>query len=118
MLERLTMIKCASAESTRTLKRYCFAQSALENNYIEPLINDNTGLIEDDLPAVLVYPNTNYGKVQSKEVKQKETEVLSTSFDTADPIVVLFPGYCYGNLLFDRTTIGDWSNHYLVYEGF
>ena len=68
----------------------CHAQNALENKYIEPMINEDTGLIEDDLPTVLTYLDTNYGKVLSEEVKQKESEVLSTSFNPADPIVVLF----------------------------
>ena len=49
------------------------AQNALENKYIEPLINDNTGLIEDDLPMVLVYLDTNYRKFLSEEVKQKDS---------------------------------------------
>ena len=66
------------------------AQNALENKYTEPLINDNMGLIEDDLPTILAYLDTNYGKVPSEEVKQKESEVLSTSFNPADPMVVLF----------------------------
>ena len=45
------------------------AQNALELKYIEPLINEDTGLIEDDLPTVLAYLDTNYGKVLSEEVK-------------------------------------------------
>ena len=35
------------------------AQNTLENKYIELLINDDTGLIEDDLPTVLAYLDTN-----------------------------------------------------------
>ena len=54
------------------------------------MINKDTGLIEDDLPTVLAHLDTNYGKFPSEEVKQKELEVLSTSFNPADPMVVLF----------------------------
>ena len=65
-------------------------QNALDHKYIEPLLNDDTGLIEDDLPTVLEYLDTNYGKVPSEEVKQKESEVLAMSFNPADPMVALY----------------------------
>jgi hypothetical protein len=66
------------------------AQNAVEEKYIEHLINDDTGLIEDDIPDVLDYLFTNYGKVTSEEVKEKETEVLNISFNPADPMVTLY----------------------------
>ena len=66
------------------------AQNALEAKWIEPLINEDTGLIEDDLPTLLAYLDANYGVVQSEEVKQKESEVLSTSFNPSEPLIVLF----------------------------
>ena len=62
-------------------------QNALEHKYIEPLINEDTGLVEQDLPSVLQYLDTNYGKVSSEEVKSKESEVLKFSFNPADPMV-------------------------------
>ena len=65
-------------------------QNALEHKYIEPLLNDDTGLIELDLPAVLKYLDENYGKVPSEEVKNLESEVLSLSFNPADPMVMLY----------------------------
>ena len=43
----------------RALLRY--TENALEFNYIEPLLNDDTGLIEDDFPTVLQYLDKNYG---------------------------------------------------------
>ena len=69
--------ECKNAE--RALLHH--TQNALELKYIEPLLNNNTGLIEDELPTVLRYLDQNYGKVQSEEVKQKEDEVLSLSFN-------------------------------------
>ena len=65
-------------------------QNTLKHKYIEPLLNDNTGLIKDDLPTVLTYLNTNYGKFPSEKVKQKESEVLSMYFNPADPMVVFY----------------------------
>ena len=62
----------------------------LQFKHKELLLNGNTGLIEDDLPTVLQYLDKNYGKVQSKEVKQKEGAVLSLSFNPADHMVTLY----------------------------
>jgi len=66
------------------------AQNALEPKWIAPLINEDTGLIEDDLPTVCAYLDANYGVVQSEEVKEKESEVLSTSFNPSEPLIVIF----------------------------
>ena len=68
----------------------CHTQNALEHKYIEPLINEDTGLVELDFPSVLQYLDTNYGRVSSEEVKSKESKVLNISFNPDDPIVVLF----------------------------
>ena len=65
-------------------------QNAIEEQYIEHLVDDDTGLIEQDIPTVLEYLLTNYGKVPSEEVKQKEAEVLSFSFNPSDPMVLLY----------------------------
>ena len=66
-----------------------YTQNALEPKWIAPLINEDTGLIEDDLPTICAYLDTNYGVVQSEEVKEKESEVLSTSFNPSEPLIVL-----------------------------
>ena len=42
------------------------------------------------MPTVLQYLDKNFGKVQSEEVKQKEAEVLSLSFNPADPMFTLY----------------------------
>ena len=62
----------------------------MEHKYIKPLINKDTGEIELDFPAVLQYLDTNYGRVASEEVKNKESKVLNISFNPADPMVMLF----------------------------
>ena len=38
-------------------------QTALEEKYLEAMVDDDTGLIEDDIPTVLEYLFTTYGKV-------------------------------------------------------
>mmetsp|Transcript_14780 Transcript_14780/g.21115 ORF Transcript_14780/g.21115 Transcript_14780/m.21115 type:complete len:393 (+) Transcript_14780:111-1289(+) len=65
-------------------------QGAIEDRYIEHLTNDDTGLIDDDIPTVLDYLLANYGKVSLEEVKEKEAEVLSITFNPADPMVTIY----------------------------
>ena len=50
----------------------------------------DTGLIEDGIPKVLDSLFTSYGKVQSKEIKSKEAEVLNLTFNPADLMVTLY----------------------------
>ena len=47
-------------------------QTALEEKYLEAMVDDDTGLIEDDIPTVLDYLFTTYGKVTAEEVKIKK----------------------------------------------
>ena len=65
-------------------------QTALEEKYLEAMVDDDTGLIEDDIPTVLDYLFTTYGKVTAEEVKNKEAEVLSITFNPADPLVTIY----------------------------
>ena len=64
--------------------------TAIEAKYIDNLKNPDTDLIEDDIPTVLQYLFNNYGKVPTRIVKEKETEVLSTPFVPSDPMVTIF----------------------------
>ena len=54
------------------------------------MVNEDTGLIEDNIPIVLEYLFTNYGKLMSKEVKQMEIEVLLLSFNPVDHMVTIY----------------------------
>ena len=53
-------------------------------------MDNDTGLIEDDIPTVLDYLFTTYGKVTAEEVNNKEAEVLNISFNPADPLVTIY----------------------------
>ena len=64
--------------------------TALDDKYIEHIVDYDTGLIEDNIPAVLNSSFTNYGKVQSEEVKSKKVEVLNLTFNPADSMVSLY----------------------------
>ena len=65
-------------------------QTAVEDNFLEFMIDDDTGLIELDIPTVLDYLFANYGKVTSVEVKEAESEVLNLSFNPSDPLITIF----------------------------
>jgi hypothetical protein len=64
--------------------------TAIDDKYIDHLVDDDTGLLEEDIPTVLEYLFSNYGKIPSEEVKEKEAEVLTLSFNPADPMVLLY----------------------------
>ena len=63
---------------------------AVEPKYIDFLKNEHTDLIEEDIPTVLEYLFSNYGKVPTRQVKEKEQEVLSTPFVPSDPMITIF----------------------------
>ena len=65
-------------------------QNALEEKFIKHMVDEDTGLTEDDIQTVLEYLLSNYGKVPSEEVKKKEAGALNISFNPADPMVLLF----------------------------
>ena len=64
-------------------------QEAIEDCYIEPLVNEYTNLLTHDIPAVLEYLTYNFGKVRSEEVTEKETEVMAMSWQPQDSLVLL-----------------------------
>ena len=64
--------------------------TALYDKYIKHLVHYDTGLIDDNMPMVLDSLFTNYGKVQSEEVKSKEAEVITLTFIPADLMATLY----------------------------
>jgi hypothetical protein len=75
-------------EVERALLRHI--TTAVESKYIDSLKNDDTDLIEEDIPSVLSYLFSNYGKVPTRVVKEKEQEVLTTSFVPSDPMITIY----------------------------
>ena len=78
--------KCKNVE--KALQRHI--QDAIEDKYLESLIDEDTQLIQADIPTVLAYLFDTYGKVPSEEVKQRETEIRTMTFHPADPMILLF----------------------------
>ena len=75
-------------EVEKALLRHITA--AVESKYIDSLKNEDTDLVEDDIPTVLEYLFSSYGKVPTREVKEKEVEVLATPFVPSDPMVTIY----------------------------
>ena len=65
-------------------------RTVLDNAYIKHLVDYDTYFIEEDIQTILDSLFTNYGKVQSEEVKSKEAEVINLTFNTADHMVTLY----------------------------
>ena len=68
----------------------CHIQDTMEDKYLKSLINEDTQLINKDIPDVLKYLFDTYGKIPSKEVKQKEIKIRATQFHPAYPMILLF----------------------------
>ena len=64
-------------------------QDAVEDKYIESLVDEYTNLLIGDVPLILDYLFYNYGKVRSEEVTQKDNEVMTMTWQPTDPIVLL-----------------------------
>ena len=78
--------ECKNVE--KALQRHI--QDAIEHKYIAPLVDDDTQLIHEDIPTVLDYLDTNYGRVPTEEVKQKEQEIRTMTYHPADPLILLY----------------------------
>ena len=65
-------------------------QDAIKDKYLESLVNKDTQLIQDEIPTLLQFLFNAYGKVPSEEGKQKETELIITAFNPADPMIILY----------------------------
>lgn len=78
-------LECKNVE--KALLRHI--QDAIEDKFIEPLVDPYTNLLTGDVPSILEYLNYNYGKVRSEEVTQKDNEVMTMSWQPTDPLVLL-----------------------------
>ena len=78
--------ECKNVE--KALQRH--VQDAIEDKYLESLVDKETQLIQEDIPTVLQFLFNAYRKIPSKEVKQKETDLRTTAFNPADTMIILY----------------------------
>lgn len=78
--------QCRNVE--KALQRHI--QDAIEDKYLESMVDEDMQLINEDIPTVLTYLFDTYGKIPSEEVKQKESEIRTMIFHPADPMILLF----------------------------
>ena len=46
-------------------------QEAIDDKHIEPLVDDRTNLLTDEIPTIMKYLACNCGKVRSEDVSEK-----------------------------------------------
>ena len=85
-VQKKSYYECKNVE--KALQRHI--QDAIEEKYLESLVNEDTQLLQEDVPTVLEYLFDTYGKIPSEEVKQKETDIRALTFQPADPMILLF----------------------------
>ena len=78
--------ECQNIE--KALQRHI--QDAIEDKYLEHLIDEDTQLIHEDIPDILDYLMENYGRVRSEEVTEQYETIRKMSFHPADPMITLF----------------------------
>ena len=64
-------------------------QDAIEDKQIELLVNKCDNLLTVHMPAMFECLSHNHSKVRSKEVTQKDNEVMAMTWQPTDPIVLL-----------------------------
>ena len=84
--QKRAYLECKNVE--KALQRHI--QDAIEDKYLESMVNEDTQLIDEDIPTVLLYLFDTYGKIPSEEVKQKEAEIRTMTYHPADPMILLF----------------------------
>ena len=61
-----------------------YIQDAIEEKYLESLVDKYTNLLNSDVLEILMHLFCNYGKVRSEEVIQKEAKFIAISWQPAD----------------------------------
>ena len=65
-------------------------QNSFQSQYLEAFVDEDTALLSSDIPTILSHLFTRYGQVTGDEVRTYQTEVLSTPFTPADPLVTIW----------------------------
>ncbi len=85
MEKKKNYLECKNIE--KALQRH--VQDALEDKYIEPIVDEYTNLITEDIPTVLKYLFTRYGKIRGEDVTKKDAEVIAMTWLPTEPLVLL-----------------------------
>ena len=78
--------RCKDVE--RALLRH--VQSAMDEEWLDTLINEDTQLIEDDIEDVITYLEENYGHIPSEELKEMENAIIATVYNPVDSMLAVF----------------------------
>ena len=64
-------------------------QDAIEEIFLEPLIEEHTNLLTNDFPTMMTSILHDHGKVRSEEVTQKDSDAMLLACKPTDPIILL-----------------------------
>ena len=84
--EKRAYYKCKNVE--KALQRHI--QDAIEDKYLESLVDNNTQLLQKDIQDILNDLFDLYRKVPLEEVKQKEAKIRAMTYHPVDPMILLF----------------------------
>ena len=65
-------------------------KEAIEPEYIEGLVNEETGLVVGTIPEIMAYLFETYGNISPTVLNEKREEMLSYTYDNTKPIDLLF----------------------------
>jgi len=65
-------------------------QKSVDQKYIDHYVDDETDLLIGDIPDILDDLFDNYGQIRGEDIKNKEAEMLWTSFAASDPLPIIW----------------------------
>ena len=78
--------ECSNVE--KSLQRHI--QKAVDQKYIDHFVDDEIDLLVGDIPDILDDLFDNYGQIRGEDIKNKEAEMLRTSFAASDPLPIIW----------------------------
>ena len=63
---------------------------AIEEEYLTPLRNHTTDMINDPIPSIFTFLRDNYGKLAPAQLKERETEIDNLVYDPSQNVDIIF----------------------------
>ena len=63
---------------------------AIPAEYLDALRNADTDMINDTIPVIIMYLQTNYGRITDQELSDKEDEIKGMVYDPNTPVDTVF----------------------------
>ena len=63
---------------------------AIPEEYLNALRNVDTDMVNNTIPAIIMYLQTNYGRITDQELSDKEDEIKGMVYDPNTPVDTVF----------------------------